>query len=104
MRPHFAPPFCATIPPLQRAHPTPPTDAAALASKTAAEKDAKKARKALEDFVTQNPGFVADNIESARSTIEDIEEPQKQVEMLNALAKSIDVRVRIAPRAVRAHI
>ena len=46
---------------------------------------------AVEDFVQQNTGFVADTIESARSTIEDLKEDE-QVTLLNGLAKGIDVR------------
>ena len=65
--------------------------AAAMSAKTTAEKETKKARKAVEDFVQQNTGFVADTIESARTTLEDLKEDE-QVALLNSLAKGIDVR------------
>ena len=64
--------------------------AAAMSAKTTAEKETKKARKAVEDFVQQNTGFVADTIESARSTLEDLKEDE-QVMLLNSLAKGLDV-------------
>lgn len=64
--------------------------AAAMSAKTTAEKETKKARKAVEDFVQQNTGFVADTIESARTTLEDLKEDE-QVMLLNGLAKGLDV-------------
>ena len=76
--------------------------AAAMSAKTTAEKETKKARKAVEDFVQQNTGFVADTIESARTTLEDLKEDE-QVTLLNGLAKGLDVslfwRNACAPRA-----
>jgi hypothetical protein len=68
--------------------------AAAMAAKTTAEKDSKKSRKAVEDYVAQNKGFVEDTVEAARSTLEDVEDISEQVTMLNSLAKSIDVSSR----------
>lgn len=66
--------------------------AAAMSARTTAHKDTNKARKAVEDFVQQNTGFVADAMESARSTLEDLKE-EEQVTLLNSLSKGLDVRL-----------